>query len=88
MSRSAVSGSSTTWRAIVVVPTTALVLLSSIASFLPSTVIASPTPATFRSTLSVISLAATSRRSLFSTDWKPLSSVLTLYVPGSSAGTR
>ena len=87
MLRSAESGSSTTWRAMMVVPTVGLVLLSSIASARPTTVIASPTPATFMSKLSVTSPAATRRTSRFSTVWNPLSSVRTVYVPGSRAGT-
>ena len=78
MLRSAESGSSTTWRARVVVPTVAFVLLSSMASARPTTVMASPTPATFSSGLSVTSLAATSRTSLNSTVEKPLSSALTV----------
>ena len=78
MLRSAESGSSTTWRAIVVVPMVGARLVElDRARRRPTTVIASPTPATFISTLSVTSLAATSRTSRFSTVWKPLSSALT-----------
>ena len=55
MLRSAESGSSTTWRAVVVVPIVGARLVELDRLGLPTTVIASPTPAT-GSTLSVTSL--------------------------------
>ena len=55
-----------------------LVLLSSMPSARPTTVMASPTPATFSSGLIVTSLAVSRPTFLNSTVEKPLSSALTV----------